>query len=261
MTGRARLDQELVRRGRFPSRSAARNAIRSGFVLVGGVPSHKPAQQVSAETQIDVAEEAGDYVGRGAYKLLAALDGFGIDVAGRDAVDVGASTGGFTQVLLEAGAARVVALDVGRDQIHPRLRKHPRVVVCEGTNVRDADVAAIGGPFAVVTVDVSFISLRALVSDIEALGSADADWIVLVKPQFEVGRDGLSKDGVVRSVELRRRVVADVARSFATVGLVPRGVLKSPITGGDGNEEALLWMRRDGVPIVSLDPFKVRSDE
>ncbi len=258
---RNRLDQELVRRELFATRNAARNAIKSGFVIVAGVQSRKPAQQVSRDTEIAISEEAGDYVGRGAYKLIAALDTFEFEVADRSAVDVGSSTGGFTQVLLERGAARVVAIDVGRDQLHERLRNDPRVVVCEGTNVRDVDAADLGGPFDVVTADVSFISLGVIAGDLAMLGAQDADWAVLVKPQFEVGKEGLSKDGLVRSAVLRREALAGVIEAFAANGLVAHGVAASPILGGDGNEEFLLWLRRDEAHGVSLDPFKVLADE
>ncbi len=258
---RARLDQELVRRNLFPTRSAARNAIRQGLVVVAGETAQKPALQVSRNTEITVAAEAARYVGRGAFKLLAALDRFQIPISGRTAIDVGSSTGGFTEVLLEAGVAGVVALDVGRDQLHPRLRADRRVQVMEGTNVRDVEVAALGGPFGVVTADLSFISLAVVAGDLERLGDRSCDWIVLVKPQFEVGRDGLTKDGIVLSVERRGDAVVDVVGAFARVGLVARGVMRSPISGGSGNLEALLWLRRDGAPILSSDAFKVLADE
>ncbi len=210
----SRLDQELVRRDHFPSRSAARNAIKAGFVLVDGVVVNKPAMNVTGDSEITVSDQARDYVGRGAYKLAAALDRFELSVVGKKAVDVGSSTGGFTQVLLDGGVESVVALDVGRDQLHPRLRTDPRVVVREGTNVRDVDVAGIGGPFGVITADLSFISLRTVAADLERLGDADADWIVLAKPQFEVGRDRLGKDGVVRDAEARGSAIVGVMEGF-----------------------------------------------
>jgi 23S rRNA (cytidine1920-2'-O)/16S rRNA (cytidine1409-2'-O)-methyltransferase len=258
---RTRLDQELVRRDHFPSRSAARNAINAGFISVEGIVVLKPAMSVAADTEIVVSDDARDYVGRGAYKLAAALDEFAVEVSGTNAIDVGASTGGFTQVLLDAGAGHVVALDVGRDQLHQRLREDPRVRVVEGVNVRDADPGELGGPFDVVTADLSFISLCVVARDLERLGGADADWIVLVKPQFEVGRDRLGKDGVVRDPVARGEAVWDVVQAFRRAGLVTVGARKSPLPGGTGNLEALVWMRRRGGAILSVDAFKVLADE
>jgi len=258
---RMRLDRELVRRCCFPSRSAARNAVIAGFVSVDGAVATRPALGVTADTVISVAEETGDYVGRGAHKLAAALEHFRVVVSGRHAVDVGSSTGGFSQVLLEAGADSVVALDVGRDQLHPRLRDDPRVEVHEGTNVRDVDVARLGGPFDVVTVDLSFISLGIVAPDLERLGGGDADWVVLVKPQFEVGRENLGKDGVVRRAAARGMAMGNVIEAFDACGLVTVGAIRSPLPGGSGNLEALLWLRREGTPIVSVEAYKVLADE
>ena len=184
---RFRLDQELVARGLFTTRSAARNAIKAGFVLVDGVVAQKPALRVAGATPVEVDEDATHYVGRGAHKLAAALRAFPVSTAGRAAVDVGSSTGGFTQVLLDCGVDTVVAIDVGRDQLHPSLRGDPRVLVWESTNVKDVVLQDVGGPFDIVTADLSFISLTAVAGDLARLGKEDADWIVLVKPQFEVG--------------------------------------------------------------------------
>lgn len=258
---RNRLDRELVKRRSFPTRSAARNAINAGYVAVDGVVVTKPALAVGPETEIVVAAEAGDYVGRGAYKLAAALEEFAIEVSGRRAIDVGSSTGGFTQVLLESGADSVVALDVGRNQLHSRLRSDPRVVVREGTNVRDVVVAELGGPFDVVTVDLSFISIRTVAGDLERLGGDDADWLVLVKPQFEAGREHLSKDGRVLDPTMRGRSIVEIVGTFARIGLVTVGAMRSPIRGGSGNVEALIWLRRRGAAIVSAEAFKVLADD
>jgi 23S rRNA (cytidine1920-2'-O)/16S rRNA (cytidine1409-2'-O)-methyltransferase len=222
---------------------------------------NKPALNVTGDTDIAVSDQARDYVGRGAYKLAAALEEFGVAVSGKRAIDVGSSTGGFTQVLLEAGVTSVVALDVGRDQLHPRLRADPRVVAREGTNVRDVDAGDIGGPFDVITVDLSFISLLTVAADLERLGDADADWIVLAKPQFEVGRDRLGKDGVVRDPGARGASLVRVMDAFLRVGLVTTGLTRSPIRGGTGNVEALLWLRRRGGAILSARAFKVLADE
>ena len=258
---RSRLDQELVRRGFFDTRNSARNAVRDGYVSVDGVLASKPALRVDARSSIEVDAETAGYVGRGAHKLLAALDAFGVDVAGAEAVDVGASTGGFTQVLLERGAPAVVAVDVGSDQLHPLLRDDPRVDNWERTSVRGIDVGALGGPFRVVTVDLSFISLRSVVADLERLGLPDADWIVLFKPQFEVGPDGLAKDGVVRSIARRQTALDQVLDAFAESGLVLVAATESPIRGGSGNVEALLRFRRTGSPMTRDEAFKVLAHE
>lgn len=260
MSGR-RLDQELVRRGLFGTRNSARNAIRAGFITVDGLVDCKPARSVKADTDLMVSATAGNYVGRGAYKLLAALDAFQIELTGKRAIDVGSSTGGFTQVLLESGVSEVVALDVGRDQLNPLLRADSRVTVRESTNVRDIAVQEVGGPFDVVTADLSFISLGTVAADLERLGEVEADWVVLVKPQFEVGRQGLSKDGLVLSAQARGNAMLDVIDAFHLVGLIAVGAARSPIMGGSGNYEALLWLRRDGARILSADAFKVLADE
>lgn len=258
---RTRLDLELVQRGLLSTRSAGRNAVRDGIVLVDGVVAHKPAQMVAGDAVIELAPTATQYVGRGAYKLAAALAEFRIRVAGKAAIDVGSSTGGFTEVLLENGADRVVALDVGRDQLHQRLRDDPRVLVREGTNVRDVVVGSVGGPFDVVTADLSFISLELVAADLERLGDNDADWVVLVKPQFEVGAGGLSKNGVVLSPAARGQALVDVMAAFSAVGLTTVGVMPSPISGGSGNREALIWLRHGGTPLLSALAFKVLADE
>lgn len=256
-----RLDRELVRRRHFPTRNAARNAIKAGYVAVDGIVVTKPALTVGADTTIEISDEARDYVGRGAYKLAAALGVFEVEVDGRRAIDVGSSTGGFTQVLLEAGAASVLALDVGRDQLHPRLRSDARVEVREGTSIRDVGPAEVGGPFEVVTVDLSFISVRVVAPDLERLGGPDADWIVLVKPQFEVGQEHLSKDGLVLDPARRGRAIVETIGTFARIGLATVGALRSPIRGGSGNMEAFIHLRRRGAAIVSSEAFKVLDDE
>ncbi len=258
---RRRLDQELVRRGLFETRNSARNAIRAGFVTVDGIVARKPARSVADESDLAVAATAGNYVGRGAYKLVAAFDAFGIDAPGKRAIDVGSSTGGFTQVLLESGAVEVVALDVGRGQLDPQLCADRRVTVREGTNVRDITAQEVGGPFDLITADLSFISLCTVAADLEKLGEPQADWVVLVKPQFEVGKAGLSKNGLVLSAEARGGALLEVIEAFRAVGLIAVGATRSPISGGSGNIEALLWLRRSGVPILSADAFKVLADE
>lgn len=260
MTGR-RLDRELVGRRLLPSRSAARLAIIEGKVVVDGVTATRPARRVAESAEIRLAPGTDTFVSRGAHKLLAALDAFGFEVEGRRAVDVGASTGGFTQVLLEHGATEVVALDVGTGQLHEQLRKDQRVTVHDRTNVRHIDPAAVGSPFDVVVVDLSFISVRLVASVLTQLGGKDTDWMVLVKPQFELGRSDLGKGGVVRSAAARSRALTTVIDTMRSAGFVINGCVPSPVIGGSGNREALLWMRRNGRGKVLEEMYKVLDDE
>lgn len=244
---RMRLDQMLVERALVATRSKARDAIKRGQVKVAGAVVTKPATLVDAASAIEVPEEAARYVSRGALKLVAAMNAFGFEAAERICLDVGASTGGFCQVLAERGAAKVYAVDVGQGQLHESLRRDPRVINLEGTDARDLDAGLIAEPVAAIVSDVSFISLT------KALGpglklAADGAWAaVLIKPQFEVGREGLGKGGVVRDDALRDAAVRAVQAWFAgqpgwrLVGLEP-----SPILGGSGNREFLLGARYDG---------------
>lgn len=257
---RNRLDQELVRRSLLGSRSGARLAILDGLVCVDGEQVMKPAMKVMPTAAIELHPDAGRHVGRGARKLEAALNEFDLVVAGRTAVDVGSSTGGFTEVLLDAGASRVVAVDVGHDQLHARLREDSRVEVREGTNIRYSDVDELGAPFDVITVDLSFISLGVVAAVLAKLGGQESDWVVLVKPQFEGDPGDLGKGGVVRSDVLRDRALRRVADVFTAVGLVTVGAIAAPIAGGSGNREALLWLRRDGEQIGVDNVFKVLPD-
>lgn len=258
---RNRLDQELVRRQLLSSRSGARLAILQGQVSVAGSTVVRPAHRVAADADIELDRDAGRYVGRGALKLAAALDAFGIAVAGRVAIDVGASTGGFTDVLLARGVQQVTAVDVGHGQLHERLRADPRVVVQEGINIRHAQPDELGVRFGLVVVDLSFISLCLVAHALERLGADDADWVVLVKPQFEVGPGDIGKGGVVRSKPARVKALTDTAQCFADQGLVVRGAIPSPIMGGSGNKEALLWMSRLGAPLQASDLYKVLNDD
>jgi 23S rRNA (cytidine1920-2'-O)/16S rRNA (cytidine1409-2'-O)-methyltransferase len=240
---RRRLDVELAERGLAPSRARAQALILAGKVTVDGRPVAKAGFQVDREAAIEIAGPDHPYASRGALKLAAALDGFGIDPDGRDCLDVGASTGGFTDLLLERGGRRVIALDVGRGQLDWRLRCDDRVYVLEGVNARHLGRGDL--PFAVslATVDVSFISLRlvvpALVPHLEPGG-----WLVcLVKPQFEAGRDAVGKGGIVRDEAVRRRVVDDTVAAIAGFGLELVGVTPSPIRGQKGNLEELAVFR------------------
>jgi 23S rRNA (cytidine1920-2'-O)/16S rRNA (cytidine1409-2'-O)-methyltransferase len=238
------LDAELVRRGLTDSRERAQDAVRDGRVLVSGSQATKPGRLVAASEPIELAGPGPRYVGRGGDKLEAALLEFGIEAKGKRCVDIGSSTGGFTDCLLQHGAASVTCVDVGRGQLDWSLRNDPRVVVMERTDVRDVDPSAIG-EVDLVTVDVSFISLRTVLPSIAAI-AGDADIIVLVKPQFEVGRRNVPKGGVVRDPMLQSQAIADVTGATESVGFVRRGAMPSPVTGAQGNQEFFLMLVRSG---------------
>jgi len=239
---RIRLDQLVLDKGLAPSRERAKAFVLGGLVSVNGEVVTKAGTLV--DVTADVALRAPDhpYVGRGGLKLAHALDTFGIAVEGREALDIGASTGGFTDVLLQRGATRVVALDVGHGQLDWRLRTDPRVVVIEHFNARRLTLADLPGPADVVVIDVSFISLRHIFPAVAAVTRAGADVVALVKPQFEAGRDEVGK-GVIRDPAVHERVLAEVTAAGAEVGLRRVGSTPSPITGQKGNVEFLLHLR------------------
>jgi 23S rRNA (cytidine1920-2'-O)/16S rRNA (cytidine1409-2'-O)-methyltransferase len=239
-----RLDQLLVERKLAQSRERASALILSGVVLVNGQPAGKPGTTVPDDADVVLKRADHPYVGRGGVKLAHALDAFGISVAGREALDIGASTGGFTDVLLKGGAARVVALDVGHGQLDWGLRNDPRVVVIERANARTLELAHLPGPVDVVAIDVSFISLRHILPRVPPLLCDGADVIALVKPQFEAGRREVGKKGVVRDAGVQARVVDEVTAAAAEVGLVRRHMIESPITGDTGNREFFLHLQR-----------------
>jgi 23S rRNA (cytidine1920-2'-O)/16S rRNA (cytidine1409-2'-O)-methyltransferase len=243
MAAKTRLDQALVERGLAPSRARAQSLILAGVVRVDGALADKPGRAVSAEANIEVIAPDHPWVSRGGVKLAAALDAFGIDPAGKACLDVGASTGGFTDVLLTRGAARVVALDVGHGQLDWKLRNDPRVDVREGVNARTLAPEEVPGPFDVVTVDVSFISLRLVLPALVPLLAAGGDLVALVKPQFEAGRREVGKGGVVRDPDVREAAVAGVIEAAAALGLACLGRLPSPILGPAGNREELVHFR------------------
>ena len=232
---RKRLDVLLVERGLAESRAQAQ-----ALVMAGLVPGHAKAGEQVEESVDLVVERPPPYVSRGGQKLAHALDAFGVEVAGRDCLDVGAPTGGFTDVLLQRGAARVIALDVGHGQLHPRLRNDPRVTVLERTNAREL----VDLPFApeLVTCDVSFISVRTALPPALALASPGWEALVLVKPQFEAGRAEVGKGGVVRDPEVHRRVVRDVAEAALAWPAAPVGVVDSGLPGPKGNREFFLHL-------------------
>ncbi len=237
---KSRLDALLVLRGLAPTRAKAQALILAGLVEVGGKPAGKAGDTYEADVALAVAGPAHPYVSRGGVKLAAALDGFGIDPSGRTCLDVGASTGGFTDCLLQKAASRVYAVDVGYGQLDARLRTDPRVVVREKVNARSLSAAEVPERVSLAVVDVSFISLRLILPAVVPLVEKGGDVVVLVKPQFEAGRGEVPKGGVVRSEQTRRRVVEEIAEAGRALGLEVRGVLSSPIRGARGNEEFLL---------------------
>jgi 23S rRNA (cytidine1920-2'-O)/16S rRNA (cytidine1409-2'-O)-methyltransferase len=258
---RARLDAELVRRGLARSREHAAELIAAGAVRVSGQVASKPATGVEPATPVLVIDDGNDpgYASRGGHKLAGTLEAFapdGLTVAGKRCLDAGASTGGFTDVLLRSGAASVVAVDVGYGQLAWALRTDERVSVLDRTNVRTLTPEAIGGPVDVVVADLSFISLKLVLPALAACASPDADLLPMVKPQFEVGRERLGSGGVVRDPEHRADAVLDVAAAAATHGLGVAGVVASSLPGPSGNVEFFLWLRRSAPPV---DADAVRS--
>lgn len=239
---RQRIDQLLVERGIFESRALARAAIEAGLVRAEGVVVDKPSRAVPAEARLE-ASRPFETVSRGGVKLIAALDAFAINPAGRIALDLGASTGGFTDALLRRGASRVYAVDVGHGQMHPSLMGDARVVVLEGLDARAITSAEIPEMVSLVVADLSFIGLaKALPAGITRL-EAGGDLVALIKPQFEAG-PGASKDGVIRDAALQEAIANRVAGEVAALGLAICGLISSPITGGDGNREFLLRARK-----------------
>ena len=243
MTTRKRADQLLVERGLFESRTRAQAAILAGLVTADGVPLRKASDDVPVGAVLR-AESEHPWVSRGGLKLVAALDHFGFDPAGHVCLDVGASTGGFTDVLLARGARRVYAVDVGRDQLHPRLRANPAVVSLEETDIRSLDPARFPEPPDFATVDVSFISLKLVLPALDRLLRRPAQLVALVKPQFEAGRAHLKK-GIVRDPAVHAAVCEEIAAFAASSGWRVLGVIPSPIEGGEGNREFLMGARHD----------------
>ena len=253
---RTRLDAELVRRGLARSREHAVNLIESRSVLVRGIPASKPASQVDAETSITLAGARNDYVSRGGHKLAGALDAFsGISIDNKVALDAGASTGGFTDVLLKRGARKVIAVDVGYGQLAWELRQDPRVEIHDRTNVRTLTSEILSEAPEIVVADLSFISLTLVIPALIAVTKPDADFVIMVKPQFEVGREKLGAGGVVRDPHLRRSAVHDVAASAFELGLGTVGVVASSLPGPSGNVEYFLWLKAGASQIseVALD--------
>jgi 23S rRNA (cytidine1920-2'-O)/16S rRNA (cytidine1409-2'-O)-methyltransferase len=234
-----RLDQLLVEQGQFESREKARRAVMAGLVSVDGARVDKPGSPVRAGAQVAVAGPAEPFVSRAGRKLAAGLDAFGVDPAGLSCLDVGASTGGFTDCLLQRGAARVTAIDVGYGLIDARLRADPRVTVVERTNARHLAADAFPEPFDLVVVDLSFISLLKVVPALLPHLAPGGRLLCLIKPQFEIGREGVGKGGIVRDETARREIIDRRQREIAALGLEPAGRIDSPVAGAEGNREAL----------------------
>ena len=250
MTTRVRLDTLLAQRGLFPSRARAAASVMAGEVRLG--PGHaraaKPGQMVASDAVIEV-DEAPRFVSRGGIKLTNALTELGVDPAGRHALDVGASTGGFTDCLLQAGAKHVVGADVGHDQLHAQLRCDPAVTAIEGINCRALTAVDLGkafppGGFDLIVGDLSFISLTLVLPQLPPLLAAGGDMLLLVKPQFEVGPGNVGKGGIVRDAARYGEVEAKLRQCAAQLGLAVKAWLDSPITGGDGNREFFIWLNK-----------------
>ena len=266
MARRARVDAELVRRGLARSREHASELIAAGRVLIAGTVASKPATAVEPNTPLIVTEVSDEvaWASRGAHKLLGALEAFtpeGLRVAGRRCLDAGASTGGFTDVLLHEGARQVVAVDVGYGQLVWRLQSDERVHVIDRTNVRSIDAEKIGGPVELVVADLSFISLKLVLPAFVACVAPGADLLPMVKPQFEVGKDRVGSGGVVRDPALRTEAVLDVAREAQRLGLRTLGAVASPLPGPSGNVEYFLWLRAGEPGPEDLDPVVIELIE
>ena len=239
---RMRADRLLVERGLFDSRAKAQAAIEAGLVQANGATVRKASEEIARDADL-TASPAHPYVSRGGVKLAAALDHFAIDPTGRVCLDVGASTGGFTQVLVVRGAKRVYAVDVGRGQLHDSLRGRPEIVSLEETDIRTLPASSFDAPPDLITIDVSFISLKLVLPAVTALVTPVATLLALIKPQFEAGRDRVKK-GVVRDPAVHQAVCDDIAAVAASLGWRVRGIIPSPIAGGDGNVEFLLAAER-----------------
>ena len=239
---KTRLDVLLLDRGLAPSRERARALILAGQVTVDGQVVSKAGAPVAADARVELSSPDHPYVGRGGIKLAGALDAFGLDPSGRCALDIGASTGGFTDVLLQRGARSVIALDVGRGQLDWRLRNDPRVLVCEGVNARALTRNDVPYDVSLVTIDVAFISLRHILPALPPFLDRPADVVALVKPQFEAGRDEVGKHGLVTDPAIHDAVIARVTEAALACGFARAGMTPSPIAGATGNQEFFLHL-------------------
>ena len=243
MSERLRIDQLLVSTGRFDSRAQARAAIEAGLVSVAGRVVKKPSEMVGSDAPIE-AQAPHPWVSRAGLKLEAGLDAFGVDPAGAECLDVGSSTGGFTQVLLSRGAAKVYAVDVSRAQLHSILRDDAKVVSMEGQDARTLEASMFEAPPRIIVCDASFISLKLILPNVLSLAADDATLVALIKPQFEAGRGNVGKGGVVRDEAIHTLVCEDIIALVEKLGWRVEGVRPSPIEGGDGNKEFLMCARK-----------------
>ena len=238
---RQRLDEALVARMLYPSRARARDAVLRGLVQVDGEPARKPSQMVLSDAKLTNTDEGSQYVSRAALKLVHALDHFKIEVKGRECLDIGASTGGFTEVLLERGATHVFAIDVGHSQM---MLRDDRITLYEGLNARDLEAEHTSEDVSLITCDVSFIPLHIALPPALNLMKSGADIIALIKPQFEVGKDGVGKGGLVKDKTAYERVNEEITQFLTSSGWQVKGIVPSPMEGGDGNQEFLIAAKK-----------------
>ena len=251
---KTRLDAELVRRELARSRESAVELITAGKVLVNGIPATKAASQVDAQISITLKDDQAEFVSRGGHKLAGALDHFSnLKVAGKTALDAGASTGGFTDVLLKRGVKKVIAADVGYGQLAWQLQSDDRVKILDRVNVRSLTKEQVGEEIDLVVADLSFISLKLVLPALIDVAKDDADFLIMVKPQFEVGKERLGAGGVVRDATLRKEAVAAVAGAAFALGLGCLGVVASPLPGPSGNVEYFLWLSKAGQALLEVD--------
>jgi 23S rRNA (cytidine1920-2'-O)/16S rRNA (cytidine1409-2'-O)-methyltransferase len=253
-----RLDKLLVARGLAPTRAKAQALIMAGEVRVNGETAGKAGMAIPTDSEIELIAPL-PYASRGGYKLAEALDQFAVRVDGRICADVGACTGGFTDVLLQRGAAHVYAIDVGYGQLDWKLRQDPRVTVMERTNARHLE--SLPQPVSLVVIDVSFISLRLILPAVQRWLTAEADIIALVKPQFEAGRSQVGKGGIVKDTAVHRQVLVEIVTWCEGQGLYPAGLIRSPIAGSEGNIEFLLWLRPHLPGDVAVEPVLSDPDQ
>lgn len=256
-TSRRRLDVELVRRELATTRTEAQAALAAGRVTVDGIPQPKPSTLVDETTSIRVTPVSRQFVSRGGEKLAGALLEFGVAVHERRALDAGASTGGFTDCLLQAGASAVVAVDVGYGQLDWSIRNDPRVAVRERVNIRHATSAELGGPFDLIVADLSFISICTVAARLTGLAASEGDLVLLVKPQFEVGKGQVGKGGIVRDPEMHRAALVQVVGCLEEEGWGTRAVALSSIEGAKGNREFFVWARKGATTVQDDDLDRV----
>ena len=256
-----RLDAELVRRGLAKSRESALELIDEKLVLVSGIPASKAATQVDAQTSITLKETKEQYVSRGGFKLEGAIQAFPqIQIKEKVVLDAGASTGGFTDVLLKNGAKKVFAVDVGYGQLAWELQNDPRVKIFDRVNIRNLTLEQLGEEVDLVVADLSFISLKLVIPALISVSKSDADYLLMVKPQFEVGKDKLGSGGVVREIALRKSAVLEVAQVAYDLGIGCLGVIASSLPGPAGNVEYFLWLKANAPAILEVDLDRAISE-